>query len=442
MRPIGLRLRLEGGALRRWSLLGAVSILDQGILSGSNFLVNILLARWLPAEEYGAFAVAFALFLFLSGFHNAVILEPTSVLGPARYPDRLWGYFRSMVFIHILLSGTAGMALAGVAGLLFGSPGVSTGLGPAFMGAGLATPFILFLWLARRFAYVLRRPWLSLAGSLASLTISVGVLAVVGASGAISPLGAFGIMAASSLAGGIVVLVGTARAARAEDSDAPGPPVRTVLSESWHYGRWLAGASTLALASGQLQTIAAAFVGLEAAAGLRAAQNFALPMAQSVTAVATLGLPALSADYGKGERATMVRKGKLITFGLTSLAALYALTLFLVRGPLERLIYGGKYASYSGIIALMLTLPVLAAASSGYSLILRAGQWPEHYLIATAVSAGVGLTTGLVFPFLWGVWGAALSVCLSHLAGALAAFRLFRVWEAREVLRVESPVRA
>ncbi|MGH2605879.1 MAG: lipopolysaccharide biosynthesis protein, partial [Anaerolineales bacterium] len=232
--------------------------------------------------------------------------------------------------------------------------------------------------------------------------------------------------------GGLFVFWRTIPKAREVNSGARGLDFGKVLAESWAYGRWLAGASLLGIAGGQLQTVAAAFAGLEAAAGLRAAQNFVLPMSQVITATATLGLPALSADFGRGERQRMLRKGRVITFGLTALALLYGLCLFLLRVPLESIVYGGRYAEYTGVIALMLTVPVFTAASTGYSLILRAGQWPEHYLIATAVSAAVGIPTALGFASRWGVWGAALSVSLTYLAGALASYWLYRMWVAKE----------
>ena len=33
--------------LSRWARKGSLAVLDQGLFSGANFLVNILLARWL-----------------------------------------------------------------------------------------------------------------------------------------------------------------------------------------------------------------------------------------------------------------------------------------------------------------------------------------------------------------------------------------------------------
>src|SRR6516165_10015716 len=36
------------GNLVSWTMKGGLAVLDQGLVTGSNFVVNILLARWLP----------------------------------------------------------------------------------------------------------------------------------------------------------------------------------------------------------------------------------------------------------------------------------------------------------------------------------------------------------------------------------------------------------
>src|SRR5260370_40120814 len=82
-RAVGLLL--TPAKLRVWGWRSAMSLVDQGLTSGAGFAVNLLLARWLAPESYGAFAVAFAGFLFVSGFHNVLLLEPISVMGPLRY---------------------------------------------------------------------------------------------------------------------------------------------------------------------------------------------------------------------------------------------------------------------------------------------------------------------------------------------------------------------
>ena len=57
-----------------WGVRSGTSIIDQGLTSLAGLLISLLLARWLSAESYGAFAVIYATVLFLFGFHSVLIL--------------------------------------------------------------------------------------------------------------------------------------------------------------------------------------------------------------------------------------------------------------------------------------------------------------------------------------------------------------------------------
>src|ERR1700682_33424 len=71
--------------LVRWVRTSGLAILDQGLISGSNFLVGILLARWLSPAEYGAYAVAFSVLLLLLLVYQSAMLEPMTVFGASTY---------------------------------------------------------------------------------------------------------------------------------------------------------------------------------------------------------------------------------------------------------------------------------------------------------------------------------------------------------------------
>ena len=45
-----------------WIHKSVLAVMDQGLVSGSNFLIGVLLARWLAPEQFGAYALAFSLF--------------------------------------------------------------------------------------------------------------------------------------------------------------------------------------------------------------------------------------------------------------------------------------------------------------------------------------------------------------------------------------------
>jgi len=148
-----------------WATKGSLAIADQGLFAGSNFFVNILLARWLAPADYGAFALAFSIFLLLGAFHTAILTEPMLVFGPGKYADRFHSYIAILLRGHFVLM-LPGAALLAAAALVLGrlySPSVAR----AFLGLALAGPFILLLWLVRRAFYVQLRPgWAAAGGAL------------------------------------------------------------------------------------------------------------------------------------------------------------------------------------------------------------------------------------------------------------------------------------
>src|SRR5205814_9623719 len=98
-----------------WLRRGATALADQGLFATSGFLVNILLARWLPPEQYGAYALGFSIYLFLASFQNALVLEPMSVFGPASYKDSLPEYLGRLIGLHFAVTLPLGL-LVGVGG--------------------------------------------------------------------------------------------------------------------------------------------------------------------------------------------------------------------------------------------------------------------------------------------------------------------------------------
>src|SRR5215475_911641 len=90
--------------MMRWATKGGLAIIDQALISGSNFLVGILLARWLVPETYGAYALAFSVFLLLSFVSQALLFEPMAVFSGSQYQKSMRGYFRSVLWIHTAMT--------------------------------------------------------------------------------------------------------------------------------------------------------------------------------------------------------------------------------------------------------------------------------------------------------------------------------------------------
>jgi len=148
--------RLMRSSGRRWLGKGFWALTDQALFALSNFGLNIMLARWLTAAEYGAWSLAFSALLLVGAFHTALFAEPMLVFGPSRYRHCTRAYIAALVRGHWVAMVPIGGAFAGL-----GFLAIFTGrpeLGSTTIAFALAGPCVLFQWLTRRACYTQLRP--------------------------------------------------------------------------------------------------------------------------------------------------------------------------------------------------------------------------------------------------------------------------------------------
>lgn len=412
------------GRIRAWGVKSAMSLTDQGLTSAAGFGVNILLARWMIANLYGAFALAFAGYLFLTGFHNVLLLEPLSVIGPARHADNLKNYFHAQIAVHgVLVLPLAALALLLAVILWRVTPG--SPLSGALAGAGAALPFLLFLWLARRMCYVLLRPALAVWGS--GFYFVAAVIALIGLRyfHQVTPFNAFLSMGFASLLGAILIM----RRIGLRSLDVVGGSTisrRKVLLENWIYGRWLVGSAILyALSTYSQMFFVAGILGLSAAGILRAMQIPSLAMTQVITAIGLLVLPSFSFDFGRGRSASLRHKSMIVSAAAGLAAAGFAVLLLIARTPIEHLVFGGRYAQDAWLIPVLALVPLLNGATMGCSMALRASQRSYFDLISNVCAAPVAVVSSVLFTRWWGIGGAAASIVLSFAVFSIVTLVFF-----------------
>ncbi len=390
-----------------------ISIVDQFLFSGVQFLLNIALARWLSLNDYGLFTVLFTLFLIVLGFHNAFVVEPFSVFAPRRGPADLAAYERAVNCFHWLSFGSAGLVSA--AGCWFLPEG---GLRETAMVFSLSAPVSLYLWHRRRACYVHAKPE---GGVLVAAAYAASLLAAaIGAHrlGVLNSTTAFLVLAFASLIGISVSHLSGRR------PDGGGRPPRASLRATarghWHYGKWAAGTTLLYAACTHFQTLyAAASLGRESAGVLRACLNFTLPMSQMVVASSLFALPTLARQLGAGNHASAIRIATRISVCLGGMGAAGLALLYVFGGRISNLVYGGKFEAYHLMLPLLAVVPLSAAISAGDGMLVRAANRPELQFRISVVTAAVGLTSSVFLIRRYGVWGAALSMSLSYVATAV-----------------------
>jgi len=389
---------------RRWAFKGGWAILDQGLFAGSNFLAGIVLARWLPQQEFGIYAVAYSGFLFLGTLHTPLLTEPMLVFGASRHKHDFPAYLAALIRIHWRAAGGLSAAAAAVAGLLsLASPKPLFG---ALAAAFLAAPFILFAWLMRRSCYVESRPWISAGGGAVYLAVMLAGLYVLFSLDRLSVEAAFAIIALASLVAGALI-----RARIAPRPAASLLPQRQLVAEHWTYGRWALVASGVSWVPGNWYYILLPiWGGFQAAAALKVLMILIMPVLQANGALGLLLLPLLAR---KRESKTGFRRVMLFSVVvLAGLALAYWGVLALIGGQLMGWLYGQKYAVYAHYLPWLGVLPVLAAVVAVFQGALRANENPRAVATVYGVTATVTLAVG------------TLLVANLHLSGAVCGFLL------------------
>lgn len=87
------------------------ALVDQSMVSGVNFVTGILLARYLGIEEFGKYALAWMMVLFVNSIQHAAINSPMMSIGPKQSEAQCPAYFGAIIVQLLVFAGMAFMVL-------------------------------------------------------------------------------------------------------------------------------------------------------------------------------------------------------------------------------------------------------------------------------------------------------------------------------------------
>ncbi|MGD9245552.1 MAG: oligosaccharide flippase family protein [Desulfobacterales bacterium] len=399
--------KVQNVTIKQWAGRGFWAVMDQGLFASSNFILNILLARWLTTTEYGAFAVAYTIFLLLGTFHTALITEPMLVFGSGKYKDCFFQYLRVLLRGHWMFTSIVGLIFAAAA-LVFALTSHNP-LTPALFGLTIAGPFILFQWLMRRACYVNLQPqFAAYTGAVYMAVMLVGAYGLyhftwLGAATAL------GIMAIASLVSGMWLVK---RLITIQESRYSVTLQQNSRQDHWNYGKWALGTAMLTWIPGNINYLLLPIWGnLQDAGAYRALLNLFLPVMHITTALGGLLIPTFVNAIGSTKFSKLICR-LLILFVITP--TIYWLVLGLTAEPLIKFLYAGKYVQFSKLLWIAGLIPIIAAVVAVSGAVLRALELPNKVFIAYACSTATMLTIGVSLLIMLGVSGALIGWLLSY----------------------------
>ena len=409
----------------RWLNRGGLAILDQGLISGSNFLVSILLARWLVTESYGAYAVAFGIFVLLTLVYSALILEPMSVYGGSAYRNCLRGYVRSLLKMHAVVS-LAFAALVSLGAVLVSYSGRDAGLAGALFGVALASPCVLLLWVLRRALYLKMHSGRAAMGAMFYFVLMVAGLWVFNRESLLTPFNALLLMGGAALVASMLLLA-FVRVDLARD-EVKAPNLAEACEKHWTYGRWALASSFVAWIPAYIfLPLLTAFAGMAQSGELKALTNFVAPLDQTLAALSLLFLPhaaRVRAEQSHQDVRALTRN--LLALSIAGSAA-YWLIVINLKGPIFSLLYSGKYGDVAYLLPAVALGSILWSAAYGPAIALRAMESPKSVFTAYLVTSIVCILVGVPATRYFGLRGAIWSGNLADFASLIVIlFILYR----------------
>ena len=379
-------------------------ILEQALISLTNFAISALLARECSQHEYGSFVLAFSVLTFFGIFQSALVTGPMMVLGASLRGVDMQSYFRATAYLQILLALSLSLLVLAVLGIgvlcnLFGE-----GLRSTFVCLALVLPFVqgqeffrrlLLTNMAVQRAMLTGVAWCALVvAGLFSLWTAGG-----GSWSSVAPgyLSANRALLCLGLASSVGCAVGyyfskSFLAARSFD-------LRQESRKNWNLGKWLIGTQVGGLGLYQANLwVVGAIGGETAVANLDAPRLLVAPIQVLIFGSANFLTPYVSARFAQGGTKAVKSIISRIAPGwiLFFLASVVVVGLF-GESLLSR-VFGNKYTGATTILWLWLSVYFAMALKQLPGIVLVAMRRTD---IGMFIALSVGLFTMLLtFPLM------------------------------------------
>jgi O-antigen/teichoic acid export membrane protein len=394
-----------------WSRVhrAALSIADQGLSVGGMFIVNVALARTQSKEDYGIFALSYSLFTFLSGIHNAAILETYTVYGSGRYQKHFSDYASLLWRTNILLGLGLTVTLTLFWTILAWAFPVMASL--TVLGLAITCGALLTAAFVRRTFYMRGRPDLAATYSLTFFLVSVVLLWITIRAGILNGFSAFVIVTLAWVVAGLSVMKELPRTDSHQNFTQLKPGY---WAEHWKYSRWvLVTALVFQLTTQGYLWLAAAFLAIKEVGNLRAIYNVVLPLDQLFSAMSLLVLPVMCSRYATQKLSGLLPVWKTYCLGWSVISLGFAGFVYVFARPLMHALYGGRFDDVAPLVRTLAFLPLVMGIGHTVNAALKAAEKPNLVFYAYVFSGGATLLLGIPLVMRFGLRGAIYGMLVS-----------------------------
>lgn len=404
-------------------LTGGVAI--QALLSGSNFLVGLLLVRRTPDAQYGYF-VLISTIVLLSVILQGAFIQPPMVIRLTRYDraqraDLIGGLIRDQSRLVPLILGVAALLLFA----LYVAQRLTLPLAAIIVSGTLAVIAALRREFFRMVLFAYRRPNDVLKSDLLYCALLVSGAFVATLTTFAAAATALTLSLSAFIAGEL--LSRTLWREEAWNPDAPPGKLREIA----HEGAWSSfGGGVHWLFSQGYNYLVAGTLDVRAVAALAATRLLVMPVGLLSTGIGTLMLPTASKWTHQHRASTVLKRLAMFSAGLATMSGCYLLAMWLARDWIFGVLLHKQFVDRDALIIIWSAISIVTVFRDQliYFLVVRARFRLTSTI--TLLSAIVSFAVSFTAMRSMGVTGALIGLLAGEVTN-LTGIIIFSVREAR-----------
>ncbi len=407
---------LQGATARKSGL----SLIDQGVVSGTNFLTTVLIGRVCGVDELGIYSLGFSLLVFTTNIHESLILAPYTVYVNRLEPQKRAEYAGSILIHHILLSAVAMLCLSAFAFALMLEFGPQRLILLIWLLVGVI-PFTLLKEFGRRFTLAHLHLVTTLILDIAVAILQIGGLLWLAYTDNLSGIIAFYAVGVASGVAGVIWLVLTGSKMRVRWA-----LIRSEWFRSFRFGKWVFASNVTGTMHAYSMYWLLALVHDTTATGAFAAcwsiVLIANPLLLGIGNVLSPRAARGFVDGGKSEVRRVVYKTSLL-LGIVMTA--FCGLVFIFGDGLIQLLYGSEFGGHEhtiNILAItMLASALLITSDQG----LKVLEKPNINFKASMLGIFATLAVAPFLVFNWSLLGASYSFLIGCIIALVVRWLAF-----------------
>ena len=413
-------VKLAAPALKRtgWFAVargGALAVLDQAVVSGTNFLTVVLVGRACGQEELGYYSLGVTILVLLASIQESLVTAPYTV-----FRERLRGWRRDQYAGRVLVQQSilALAAAAGIAAIAAAFGGVHGEM--AWVVAAVVPP-VLLRDFCRRLGFVHGRIGGALALDLAVAAIQLGTLAWLANLGQLTASVTFAVV-------GIVcgaVAIACMFLSRS-DFHLQRRRVGREVGRHWEFGRWVAAGQMVGVAHGYaVHWLLVLMIGPSATGAFAACLAIALLSNPFYLGMGNLLGPWTARARADGGKAAVRRVVTQSALFLVAVMGAFCAFVAVFGSSLMEVLYGDGFSGHGFALTALAAAFAVTSAGMAADHGLRALSRPRVAFTGSLIGLLVTITVGAILVSHWGIAGAAFGYLMGTIASAAVRLSAF-----------------